>query len=326
MSPSSTELLGTIFFALALVHTFSIKFFQTQALKFSEGSVGENLFHLLGEVEVVFGLWAGVLVAVLAVETGSSQAIHYVESQNFTEPLFVFVIMSMAATRPILKFAARAVEVIARLIPVPGSIGFFFTALVLGPLSGSLLTEPAAMTVTALLLKDRFFERRLSQRFLYLTLAVLFVNVSIGGVLTAYAAPPVLMVAAKWGWTNAFMWEHFGWKALIAVMINTCLVTAFFWKKLAALPEPGRIEEEKRAVPAWLTLLHLGFLGAVVITAHHPVFFTGLFLFFLGVVAITSEFQDDLRLKESLLVAFFLGGLVVLGSFQKWWLDRKSVV
>jgi Na+/H+ antiporter NhaD/arsenite permease-like protein len=47
----------------------------------------------------------------------------------------------------------------------------------------------------------------------------------------------------------------------------------------------------------------------------------GLFLFFIGLVTITMEYQEELKIRESLLVAFFLGGLVVLGGFQKWWLE-----
>jgi len=320
VAPTTAELLGTGFFALALVHTFSIKYFQNCALKYPEGSVQENLFHLLGEVEVVFGLWAGILVAALAVESGLGDTIQYVESQNFTEPIFVFVIMSMAATRPILNLASRSVELVSRVLPISRSLAFYWTALVLGPLAGSLITEPAAMTVTALLLRKRFFERRLSSNFLYATLAVLFVNISVGGVLTAYAAPPVLMVAGKWGWTSGFMWSHFGWKALIAVVVNATALAYFFRKKVGGLPELSQATEEKPKVPVWLTVVHTLFIAAVVLTAHHPVFFTGLFLFFLGVGAVTTEYQDELKLKESLLVAFFLGGLIVLGSFQKWWL------
>src|SRR5690606_21451062 len=60
----------------------------------------------------------------------------------------------------------------------------------------------------------------------------------------------------------------------------------------------------------------------VVATAHHMVVFFGLFLFFLGFTAVTQDYQDErVKLKESLLVGFFLGGLVILGAEQKWWLQ-----
>jgi Na+/H+ antiporter NhaD/arsenite permease-like protein len=43
-------------------------------------------------------------------------------------------------------------------------------------------------------------------------------------------------------------------------------------------------------------------------------------LLFLGLTDITREYQSDMRIKESLLVAFFLAGIVVFGGFQSWWL------
>jgi Na+/H+ antiporter NhaD/arsenite permease-like protein len=155
---------------------------------------------------------------------------------------------------------------------------------------------------------------------MYLTLGTLFVNVSIGGVLTPYAAPPVLMVAATWNWDFNYMLWHFGWKAAIATLLNTLLVAALFWRQLKELT-PALSFREMPPSPIWLRVLHLLSLGLIVLTSHHPAVFMGIFLFFLGLAAITKEFQDELKLKESLLVAFFLGGLVVLGGLQRWWLE-----
>src|SRR5699024_11123514 len=41
----------------------------------------------------------------------------------------------------------------------------------------------------------------------------------------------------------------------------------------------------------------------------------------LGVTAAYPRHQDPLILREGLLVGFFLGGLVVLGGQQQWWLQ-----
>ena len=314
------QILAAILFALAVLHTFSIKVFQRLALKFQEGSVQENLFHLLGEVEIVFGLWAGFLVTGIALLASGQEAIQYVESRNFTEPIFVFAIMSVAATRPILDFASALIGGIARLVPLAGEGAFYFAALVIGPLLGSFITEPAAMTVTALILKDRFFGRPLSLRCRYATLGVLFVNVSIGGILTPFAAPPVLMVAGTWDWDIAYMLRHFGVKAIAATLLNAGLGVVIFHRELATL-RPQRQALNELNSPVWLRGLHLLFLGLIVLMAHHPTVFLGIFLFFLGLTAITPEFQERLKLRESLLVAFFLGGLVVLGGLQRWWLE-----
>ena len=51
------------------------------------------------------------------------------------------------------------------------------------------------MTLLAIVLKRRYFDQGVSPRLAYATLGLLFVNVSIGGTLTHFAAPPVLMVA-----------------------------------------------------------------------------------------------------------------------------------
>lgn len=327
MNPTTLQIIATVLFGLAILHTFAVKRFEHLALKYPPGSVGENLFHLLGEVEVVFGLWAGIFVLVTVLLEGAETAIGYVENLNFTEPAFVFVIMTVAATRPIISAARRLIEAMARLLPLKDDHAFYIVALTAGPLLGSFITEPAAMTVSALLLRDRFYKRNISERLKYVTLAILFVNISIGGTLTHFAAPPVLMVAAKWDWGISHMLGYFGWKAAVAVLINTLFVAAFFRKELSNLIDLGNLEATgenptlRRNPPLWLIGVHLAFLALVVATAHHTVIFMGLFLFFLGVTAATSEYQDRLALREALLVGFFLGGLVTLGFPQDWWLS-----
>ena len=70
-----------------------------------------------------------------------------------------------------------------------------------------------------------------------------------------------------------------------------------------------------------MVLVHLVFLILVVLFAHHPAAFMGLFLFFLGFTTAYQQYQSPLILREALLVAFFLAGLVVLGGQQQWWLQ-----
>ena len=43
-------------------------------------------------------------------------------------------------------------------------------------------------------------------------------------------------------------------------------------------------------------------------------------MLFLGLTMATREYQDNLKLREGLLVGFFLAGLVTLGSLQAYWL------
>ncbi|PRC91614.1 putative Na+/H+ antiporter [Solimicrobium silvestre] len=310
---------AAVLFALAVLHTFCTKYFQHLAHTDSKHA---GLWHLLGEVEVVFGFWSCILLLFITFSSSSKQAIAYLEDQNFTEALFVFVILTIAATSPILSFVSSLVNRITSILPVPAMLGRYFLCLSFIPILGSFITEPAAMTLSALLLRDLYFSKAVSNRFKYLTLAVLLVNISIGGVLTPYAAPPVLMVAEKWGWDLHFMSTVFGWKAAIAVFINASLVSLFFRKELAQLTANSTEQKvETKKMPAFLIIIHLLFLFGTVWFSHHPVAFIGLFLFFLGFTHAYPEHQEKLMLKEGLLVGFFLGGLVVLGSLQQWWLQ-----
>lgn len=279
----------------------------------------ENLFHFLAETEVIFGVWAAVLFIVLgAMEFSVERAVQYVEGLNFNEPKFVLVVMVVAATRPVVNLAETIILKIAHLLPLKESVSFYTAALSFGALFGSFITEPAAMTLLALLLKRRYFDRNISQRLAYATIGLLFVNVSIGGTLTHFAAPPVLMVASKWEWSTWFMASHFGWRAVASCLCSTLMIVFFFRKELNAIEGD---KTERHPVPHWLTALHLFFLAAVVGFSHHPDVFFGVFMIFLGLVTATPEYQDSLKLKEGLLVGFFLAGLVTLGSLQEYWLE-----
>ncbi|HJV28544.1 MAG TPA: putative Na+/H+ antiporter, partial [Aromatoleum sp.] len=267
-----------------------------------------------------FGFWAMVLVVVMVLMVGEPEAIAYLDSRNFTEPMFVFAIMVVAGSRAVLRLARGGVNVIAGFVPLSGGMAFYFVALAFVPLLGSFITEPAAMTLAAMMLRERIFSvSGVSQKLKYATLGVLLVNVSIGGVLTPFAAPPVLMVAATWKWDLWFMLAHFGWKAAIAVGANALVTTLIFRRELTRLPRDHH--DTSPRMPAWVSGLHILFLAGVVAFAHHPAVFMGLLLFFLGFATAYPQFQDRLILREGLLVAFFLAGLVVLGGQQQWWLE-----
>jgi len=318
MNPSVIELSATIIFAIAIIHTFIVSKFADMAHHHEDGSIAHGILHYLAEVEAVFGMWAIVFILVVIGVEGIQAPVTYLESLNFTEPAFVFVIMAMAGTRPVIKLAEHTIVLISKLIPLPRKMAFYFTALVVGPLLGSFITEPAAMTVTAIILLKNFYSKDMSEKFKYATIGLLFVNVSIGGTLTHFAAPPVLMVASKWGWGMAHMATNFGYKSAIACIVSA-LVVAFFFKKELQGDVQGNGGEA--GTPVWITLVHIFFLALVVLTAHHMVVFLAAFLFFMGFTTITKKHQDPVQVKSSLMVGFFLAGLIVLGTPQKWWLQ-----
>ncbi len=311
------NLIAAILFFMALVHTFATKTFERLADRFPRHA---GLFHFFGEVEVVFGLWAFVLIVAMAIVSGGAEAIAYAETRTYTEPLFVFVIMVVAASKPVLETIRALISALARLSPLRTAVMRVWLCLALVPLIGSFITEPAAMTLAALMLGPQIFrqDQGMPEWLKYGALGVLFVNVSVGGTLTSFAAPPVLMVASTWNWGSAFMAANFGWKATVAVLANATVMTWMLNRHIrddsAGAPAPDRI-------PVLVSAIHIAFLAAVVAFAHHPVIFMGLFMFFIGFTRAYEKYQNPLILKEGLLVGFFLAGLVVLGGMQQWWLQ-----
>ena len=319
MTDPVVQSFAAFLFAAALIHTFAAKQLERLSRRFPNHA---GVFHLLGEVEVVFGFWAILLILGLALLAGSDVALGYAESRNYTEPLFVFVVMVLAASRPVLWTVTRIVKALAAMLPLKHSLAVAWLGLSAVPLFGSLITEPAAMTIAAMILFPVVFQPHVPERIKYLTIGVLFVNVSIGGTLTSYAAPPVLMVANAWNWDTGFMLGTFGWKAAIAVLINAC-AAAFVLRRHLNCDKADEAEGELSNVrmPLPVVLVHLSLLGGVVLFAHHPVVFLGLFLLFLGFTQAYEAYQSPLIIREALLVGFFLAGLVVLGGMQSWWLQ-----
>jgi hypothetical protein len=437
------NLVATLIFFLAIIHTFMTGRFMAIAHqwehdhqeKIKSGAAdrdsihhGAEAFHFLGEVEVVFGIWAIVLVVAIVGFYDWKTMENYISYRvNYTEPLFVVVIMTLAATRPILRLSEAIIRKIAGLLG--GSLtAQWLTVLTIGPLLGSFITEPAAMTISALVLARIFYKLKPSQRFKYATLGLLFVNISVGGTLTHFAAPPVLMVASPWEWSTAHMLTHFGWKAEIGILISNALYFLVFRRELAKLEEKSilaRLKDEiqqkylirmdmdahfqgfvkavdteqgtmaavdqkikqladevrkrlekryipelvskgmdedlvKRAfqqrfetiklramrrglpallpvdqrgrfndpdwdqrddpVPVWITIVHVFFMAWTIFNAHHPQLFIPGLLLFLGFAQVTHPFQNRVDLKPALLVGFFLGGLVIHGGLQGWWI------
>jgi hypothetical protein len=318
MNFTPTELGASIIFAIAVLHTFCTGYFETLASKSPKHA---GLWHLLGEVEIVFGFWAAILIIYISLIDSLGTAKAFINQRNFTEPLFVFAIMIVAGSKPILFFATKILHVLGKvlqtLLRIRSTPALYFLTLAITPLLGSVITEPAAMTLAAFLLRDLVYKHKPSVTLMFATLGVLFVNISIGGTLTNFAAPPVLMVATTWEWSSAFMFANFGIESCIAIFINALAVTLLFHRQLL----DSESVEKAAKIPLAVIAVHLLFLFGVVVFAHDPIIFMWLLLFFIGYTTAYPKHQSPLILKEALLVGFFLGGLVVLGSLQGWWLQ-----
>ncbi len=348
------NLAATIIFICAILHTFMSSMFlkishrlehehdemiKRRGIKdklhpdgVPEVSFKATLFHFLGEIEAVFGLWVIALAGAATYFHGWDDFKYYIaKDRNFTEPLFVMVIMAIAASRPVLRFAEKLMSKAAGL--GKGSpTAWWLSVLIIAPILGSFITEPAAMTIAALLLAKKFYRYSPPATLAYGTLGLLFVNISVGGTLTHFAAPPVLMVAGTWGWDTPFMLEHFGWKAIIGILIATSAYFLYFRKALFKLSdqadgaEDGVINsnswlERENPIPVWVTIVHLFFLTWTVYNAHYPAMFIGGFLFFLAFSTATQHHQNPISLRSPILVAFFLAGLIIHGGCQAWWIS-----
>jgi len=319
MLTATQEIVSTGCFFAAVVHTFLTGTFAKLAQKFPKGSLLENLLHYAAEVEVVFGLWAIVFLIFLGLDRGLDFSVQYMDQVNFSEAAFVTVIMAMASTKPVMLACEHLVLSTAKRAPKNWQVSLYFLlTLIVGPLLGSLITEPAAMVVCVLLLKPLLFDGNQTSFMRYSTLAVILVNISIGGTLTHFAAPPVIMVSKIWQWDLGFMLMNFGWKSAIIVTINALMLYAVNYRELKNIELP--LPQKTRMPPIWLMVSHVGFIFLVVQYHSRMAFFIPLFLLFLGWTDVTREYQDGIKIREALLVGFFIGGLVLIGQSQAWWI------
>lgn len=338
------NLVATILFFCAILHTFAAGPIMRMAHKaeheheervksdprrYHQGkdpvSFKATALHFLGEVEAIFGIWLLPLLLVITLTHGWHSATNYIDTRNYTEPLFVVVIMAIAASRPVVAFAENALSSVAA-IGKKSPQAWWLSILIIAPLLGSFITEPAAMTIAALLLGHQFYRYNPTATFKYATLGLLFVNISVGGTLTHFAAPPVLMVATGWEWNMPFMFTHFGWRAVLGIIIATSVYFFVFRKHFAGLKEKAdavaadATAEDEEPAPFWIIAIHLCFLAWTVFTLHHPALFIGGFLVFVAFTIATDHHQYAISLKSPVLVGFFLAGLVTHGGLQGWWI------
>ena len=243
------NLVATIIFSLAIIHAFLSSKILSYAQKIGaqDSSIKVELLHFMGEIEVVFGLWSVVLAIAITFFYNWETYVTYVGALKYTEPLFVIVIMTIAASRPILKFVELILWKLVKFIGGKLEV-WWFVILTVGPLLGSLITEPAAMIISAYLLSDKFFDLNPSKKIKYTTLALLFVNVSIGGTLTNFAAPPILMISNVWKWSTSFMFMNFGWKAVLGILINNVVMLLYFKKEFTLLEDAYKKDRFKKYI------------------------------------------------------------------------------
>ncbi len=336
---SAFHVIALILFVLAIIHTLCVYKVHEWARKLelkqkprfrntkNPRSFTVHMLYFLSEVEIVFALWAIPLFTALWSFYGWTIGLEYFNTRDYTETLFVVVILSMASTRPIVHAAEKIIRWVAK--GLGGTLSsWWFVLLTIGPLLGSLITEAAAMAVCALLLSRKFYEYHPSKKLAYATLGLLFVNVSIGGVLTDFASPAVLILAHCWGWTIADMFFDFGWKAIIGIVLSNSLYWLYFRRELnhmnlrsqaVSLYNTHTGKQGEEPIPIWITLIHILFMILIVSVSHYPAIFIASFLFFIGFHQATRPHQHPIRIGRPLMVGLFLAGLIIHGGLQGWW-------
>ncbi len=330
----SFQIASTVIFFLAVLHTFLTPTLYTYSQKLSEKKeiiprkwkhyhFLSEVCYLLSEVEVVFGIWLIPLIIVFTIFQSWDQALAYLNSRSYTHAIYITVILVVIGSRPIITFAERVLEWFARLgKDTPGA--WWWAILTVGPLLGALLKEPAAMALAAIMLSKKFYLYNPSRNFKYATLGLLFVNISVGGMLTTFSSRALFIVADRWDWDWVFMLTHFGWKVVLGIFLSTGLYyLAFrkqfkdnFPKKLPTLEK----DEAEHPTPFWITLIHLIFMVLIVISGETAPLFLGIFLIFLGFWKATSFYQSPLHLKSAVLIGFFFASLIIHGELQGWWM------
>lgn len=262
VSHTPFNLVASLIFLTAILHTFFSSRFLYYAHKWKAehqkdieaGKALENSTRLraeicqfLGEVEVIFGLWVVVLTAAIVLFYDWHTFVRYISGVNYTEPMFVVVIMTLASSRPILNLSEKIMSRVAAIFK--GTLmAWWLTIMTLGPILGSFITEPAAMTISAMLLARKFYELKPDKTLKYATISLLFVNTSVGGTLTHFAAPPVLMVAGPWDWNLPFMFTTFGWKAVIGIILSNLVVFLVFKKEFFKLERKFKLSMLKSEI------------------------------------------------------------------------------
>ncbi|HSX12076.1 MAG TPA: putative Na+/H+ antiporter [Rhabdochlamydiaceae bacterium] len=336
-SVNTFHILTLVIFILAILHTFLANHFVTWANHVEAIYVQKHkkekpskrisfiaeMLRFLGEIEIVFALWVIPLVIVIFSFYDWKTAINYLDTRLYEEPFFIVIVMSLASTRPIFQLAEKMIHFLAKRVgDTPGA--WWLIVMTLSPILGSIITEAAAITIGALLLKNRFYNYGVSKKLAYSTLGLMFVNFSVGGMLTNLAAPPSLILSNCYKWGAADFFHQFGIKTLFGILGVNLAYFFIFRKEFQALKKKSSewVVKKEEKIPLWITFAHLLFISWVIYMKEYSPIFTGTYLLFLGFHHATRPYQSQLSIRQPLMVGLFLIGLIIHTEFQKWWIEQ----
>ena len=283
-----------------------------------------EMLYFFGEVEVVFGVWCIPLLLAISYVYDWKTALNYVNALNYNEALFIMVSLALTSTRPILQLAEKWLGKVASLGGNSPS-AWWLTLLTVGPFLGAVFKESVAMTILAMLLSRYFYKFHPTPRLAYTTLALLFLYVSVAGMLTSFASSSVYVVKGAWKWTTPFMLQTFGWKVLLGIVTCNLIYFLVCHADLIKLDRNAAQTPVKQVpslpIPIWITAVHVIVLIWIILNSENTIIALGSFVLFLGFYLATAPYQHFMELLEPLLVGFFLASLLILSGLQIWWIE-----
>ena len=282
-----------------------------------------EIWYFLGEVEIIFGLWCIPLFLALTYTHGWLTVTNYVNSRDYGEAIYIIVVLAFASTYPIIRLAEKGLGKLAAL--GGGSpLAWWVVLLSVGTLLGALIKETVAMTILAVLIGRHFFVQGPSSKLAYATLALACVNISAAGMLTSFGSSSTYIVAKAWGWDTSYMFAHFGWKALLGIVLANLTYYGFFkeeFKKMAVVKKHHfELVDLPLETPLWISWVHILFLIWLIYNGQTPLIAAGSFILFLGFYRATVPYQSYMDLRQPLLVGFFIASLIVMSGLQVWWI------
>lgn len=322
---STQSLFATVLLGTGFIHSLLLRnLFSSAHSSKKEGHPSKQLpttftkqvLHFFNEIKAIFGIWIIPLLASATFLYDWEASMNFLNTRNYTEALFIAVIMTIASSNPIMNIIESLIRKIASLCG--GSTGAWWVALLtVGPILGSIITEAGAMIVTSLLLAKQFYSRRISQKLAYATLGLLFTHISLGAILTNFCLP------VSWintDWEAIFTLALFGGKSILAIVTSTFCYYLYFRKEFAKLEKEKSKPLEKIQIPWWVTAMHILFLSGAIVSIYFPLIFITISFLFLLFHEATREYQTCLKLRPPMLVGFFFSGLVIHGGLQEWWI------
>jgi hypothetical protein len=207
------------------------------------GSPVQAFMELNGYLTFIFALWLLPLFAVLWFYGGYEKVSQVVTGADLQEPFANFTFIFLALSRRLRTFF---VNLINRLSGVFGgsALAWWLCCLMVGVLLDGLISEAAVMVLVCSALIERFYSKKPSAFFCYLTLAVVLHILALGNLTLPYNITASMDLSTTWGWTHFTILNTLSLRVLCVVLIVLFGGALLLRSELAAMNEPEAPQAE----------------------------------------------------------------------------------